>query len=167
MRNGSILFAFMIQLILSSTHAATARSTEKCHPGIAQTHSVGFVCKTSKNKTFKLVQKKSESWMDLDSGIIWSPALVDRYDRDKAKTACRKIKMELPSRQDFRLGEKHGFREVLPDMRDRFFWTSTAHSKSPNARLLFNGNFGTLFWVAYNNVPYESVRCIMRKSQSH
>lgn len=113
------------------------------------------------------IQQESKAiWRDEEAQTLWTDVLVERLDREQAKIACMRYTdglghtFQLPDRSDFETMEKHGGRSFLPNMKDHFFWTRTPHPISPNVRLVYNGNFGTLFWVMYNNIGYESVRCI-------
>ncbi len=103
-------------------------------------------------------------------GQIWSARLPERHRREKAKRACarqrfRGLRLRLPTAEDFQALEKSGLRHELPEMKDFFYWTSTAHPQAPNVRQLFNGSTGELNWVIYNNIFYESVRCVTNLSR--
>lgn len=164
-----ILVLSLAQSLAASANEAPARKCKELQP---RKLAVGSGCVTSSGAPFKLrVRAKGgrEVWEDLSSGLLWGDRLPARHDREEAKEACARSKdpgpgARLPTREELEQAESRGFREALPDMQDRFYWSSTAVPGSPAVRYVFNGNFGTSFVVMYNNIPYESVRCVAQAS---
>src|SRR5690606_37115440 len=87
-----------------------------------------------------------EVWKDSKSGLLWGDALDKRYSYYNAialdskgkvisESACKsddgkassanigEKTFGVPSRAEFFEAEKNGLREVVPNMRDRWFWS--------------------------------------------
>ena len=117
------------------------------------------VCVTSKGAKFKRVEKKyfGEAWQD-EAGMIWSDRIGSGNHYDVIDN-CKAIAGRLPSKGDFIRGEVNGIREVLPNMKDRWFWSSSVHPYySDYACYFFGGSGGGIF----NDGRYDglSVRCV-------
>ncbi len=155
----------LVAILLSvQTYAAAL----DCLSLTAKTLKPGVQCTTSKKIIFRLesiAANGDQLWEDIQSGIVWTDRLPERYAGIDAAAACAKLPElvcpnRLPLAKDFETLEAHGGREALPHMKDHFYWTGTTHPKAANARKIFSGNFGTTNWVSYINIPYESTRCI-------
>jgi hypothetical protein len=98
----------------------------KCQ-NVAELHlqKAGFRCLTTKGVAFERVEKPGfgEAWKDLSNGTIWSDLLASNASFDRALEICSGA---FPSVYDFLEAEKHGFREVLPNMKGHKFWTTTS-----------------------------------------
>lgn len=106
-----------------------------------------------------------EVWLDTRAQKVWTGPVEGRWHRDDAKNACDSVvfkdfKFRVPTAGEFLEMDRNGGRRHLVDMKDRFFWTQTSHKSSSNVRQVFNGNTGNLFWVMYNNITFDSVRCV-------
>lgn len=99
-----------------------------------------------KPKYYDFIQKHGNSWRDLTTGIVWLD--LSQVFRPKAKGKkherltnyfyavkyCRDLagkfnvpqghKLTLPNKEDFRIAERHGFRQVLPFMLHNWYWSS-------------------------------------------
>lgn len=133
-----------------------------CNDGSVDLRSaaVGFKCRTSKGSIFERVAKNNfgEAWKGPD-GLIWSD-FVGKYSQYDAVTTCKNLGGTLPSRADFERGEANGFREVLPNMKDRWFCSSSVHPKYSDHAYGFDGSVGNVGYV-YRTVN-DSVRCAGR-----
>ncbi|MGK5083925.1 hypothetical protein WDW37_11545 [Bdellovibrionota bacterium FG-1] len=121
----------------------------------------GFKCRTSKGWLFERVAKSSfgEAWKGPD-GWIWSDE-VGNYSQKDAVSTCKALGGILPSISDFERGEIYGFREVLPNMNNPVYWSSTIGPFVDNLN-------GYLFdsYAAYTYYDYRyyvhAVRCVVR-----
>ncbi|MGK5083942.1 hypothetical protein WDW37_11630, partial [Bdellovibrionota bacterium FG-1] len=87
---------------------------------------VGFKCLTSKGVKYERVARDGfgEAWKGPD-GLIWSD-FVGVYSQGFAKLTCRfDLGANLPDLSAFVRGEANGFREVLPNMIDRAYWSAS------------------------------------------
>ena len=121
------------------------------------------VCVTKKGAKFKRVAMEGfgEAWMgstgENGKQQIWSDRIgsANQYD---AIDNCKAIAGSLPSKEDFIRGEANGIREVLPNMKDHWFWSSSVHPDSSDYAYGFNDNDGDVEDVFRNF--YGSVRCV-------
>lgn len=128
---------------------------------------IEFKCSTSKGEVFERVVRANfgEAWKDSD-GLIWSD-VVGRSNQYDAVNKCKTLGGELPSRQDFERGKAKGIREVLPNMGDRCFWSSSVLPGSADDNgnaddaYVFSGNYGVID-NDNRNYSIDSVRCIGR-----
>ena len=122
--------------------------------------AVGFKCRTSKGAIYERVARDNfgESWKDSD-GLIWSDYIGSHSQRD-AVSSCLRLSGKLPAPADFKRGEANGFREVLPNMKDRWFWSSSVHPYDSDNAYGFNGYIGDIDY--YNRIYNNSVRCVGR-----
>lgn len=113
-------------------------------------------CTTSKGAVYERVSRDNfgEAWKGPD-GVIWSD-LVGQGSQDSVANTCKNLGGTLPERADFERGEANGFREVLPNMKDQWFWSS---SVNPSASVFF-GNNGVIYDGSRNG--YYSVLCVGR-----
>lgn len=127
---------------------------------------LGTVVITTTGHEFELIALKNgkESWRDLTSGLIWHDIEDDKITHYEAmekfpQTADKR----LPTIEEFEGAEKHGFREVLPNI-NYWFWSA---SFGPNYRAYgtdyargFNGYDGSSYYFIRGD--QVSVRCISR-----
>lgn len=120
--------------------------------------AVGFKCHTSTGAIFERVSRDGfgEAWKGPDD-LIWSDFVGEDSQYD-AVTTCKNLGGRLPSRADFERGETNGFREVLPNMKDRWFWSSTVISRHSAFAYGFNGDNGYVGYAA-RSLSDRSVRC--------
>lgn len=119
---------------------------------------VGTEVKTSKGFVFVLIVRKDgkESWKDDTSGLTWH----DTEDRNCTHhEAVEKFKDSLPTIEEFKTAEEHGFREVLPNM-GHWYWSSSLSSYVTAVARIFSGNDG--YGSFYYRGSFNSVRCIER-----
>ncbi len=121
---------------------------------------VGFKCRTSKGAIYERVARANfgESWKDSD-GLIWSDYIGSHSQYD-AVSLCQRLSGTLPARADFERGEANGFREVLPNMKDRWFWSSSVRPNYSAYAYDFNGDIGYIAY--YNRDSNYAVRCAGR-----
>jgi len=146
-------------------------------------------CSTRKDSTkfvkgvvWNLVARKRDAttkqlyaaWKDSESKLVWSDRLDVEYNhRDAMSIACTSEKarratagisgksFELPKIEQYEDAERHGIRDVLPNMRYSWFWSA---SLSPNYSGLargFHGSDGGSFDYLRDYGGY-SVRCVGR-----
>jgi len=146
-------------------------------------------CSTRKDSTkfvkgvvWNLVARKRDAttkqlyaaWKDSESKLVWSDRLDENYNhRDAMSIACTSESarratagisgksFELPKIEQYEDAERHGIRDVLPNMRYSWFWSA---SLSPNYSGLargFHGSDGGSFDYLRDYGGY-SVRCVGR-----
>ena len=122
--------------------------------------AVGFKCRTSKGAIYERVARDNfgESWKDSD-GLIWSDYIGSHSQYD-AVSSCRRLSGTLPAPADFKRGEANGFREVLPNMKDRWFWSSSVRPNNSYYAYGFDGGSGGGGYG--DRVSNFSVRCVGR-----
>jgi len=120
---------------------------------------VGHVVTTSKGFQFKLVSRDSgkESWLDIASGLTWHDREDESYTHHKA---VEKFGDSLPTIEEYRIAEKHGFREILPNM-DHWFWSSSLYPSNADYAQDFVGTYGSSGYGVRDSNFY-SVRCVGR-----
>ena len=120
---------------------------------------VGTTVITSKGFKFKLISRKKgkESWKDLTSKLTWRDREEKTYNHYEA---TEKFGDKLPTIEEFRIAEEHGFRDILPNTNGYFFWSA---SLSPNfsdfAQGFYGNNGGSGYGYRGND---SSVRCVGR-----
>lgn len=123
-----------------------------------RTAQLNVKCRTSKGSVYERVSRDNfgEAWKGPD-GLIWSDFVA--HDTHNAGEICKNQGGTFPSRDDFKRGEVNGFREVLPNMKDRIFWSS---SVAPYVHYFyyFDGNVGDFGYGFVDD--YASVRCVGR-----
>lgn len=132
--------------------------------------------RTSTGAVFRRVERDGfgRAWKAPD-GTIWSESHGDLVTDSAAASACAKIGGRLPTRRDFeRLraffeldsrgylteqgrGDLH---ELFPDMKGRWFWSSSVFPDDPEGNGAFHGDSGAIAWIS--RVNSLSVRCIGR-----
>lgn len=143
--------------------------------------------RTSTGAVFQIVSREGFGRaIKAPDGTIWSEyqGNFDNIGKDKdgivtdsaATRACAKIGGSLPTKQDFEKLkanfdlDQNGYltqqgrkdmNKVFPDMKDRFFWSSSVHPYGANYASFFNGYDGAFGYVSrsYND---GSVRCVGR-----
>jgi hypothetical protein len=135
---------------------------ENCIDGETDLHqvAVGFKCRTANGSIYERVARANfgEAWKGPD-GLIWSD-YVGSYSQYNAVKACKSIGGTLPARADFERGEANGFRELLPNIKVRWFWSSSVNPYDPYDAYVFNGYDG-IFYNDDRDYTY-SVRCVAR-----
>lgn len=107
------------------------------------------------NNEFQLVTRTAEGfeiYQGLRTGVIWSADLREgelNYLDNKVGTICGTNRPEfggisgnwiLPPVQRYIQALKYGIQEGLPEIKDRYYWTSTSHSFYVNSRYIFEGD---------------------------
>lgn len=125
-----------------------------------RTVASGFKCRTSKGAIYERVARVNfgEAWKGPD-GLIYGDFIGER-NQYKAFESCKNLGGELPSQADFERGEANGFREVLPNMKDRWFWSSSVYSNNHASGCSFNGYDGAITYVP--GYYTGSARCVWR-----
>src|SRR6204780_2251937 len=74
----------------------------------------------------------------LDCNVIHEVACPSPMGQ-KAEVGINDRNFSLPTRKDFDMAEKDGIREVVPNMKDSFFWTESAGIGAPEVGpVIFN-----------------------------
>jgi len=125
-----------------------------------------------------------EVWKDSKSGLLWGDAQDKRYMHYNAialdsnnnvisETACKSDEGKaanaqigekafgLPTKQEFGQAEKNGVREVVPNMRGRWFWSASVHPAHSYYAFGFLGDFGVVD-LGSRDLSFDSVRCVGR-----
>jgi hypothetical protein len=137
---------------------------------------VGTRFTTSKGVSFTLLFRSEsgrEAWRDEKSGVIWGDRLSRRVPRKEAAALCAssianenvvngKHLDALPTLDDFALAESHGFREVLPNMKDDYFWAASSVPGAANVGHVFSAGLGRPILILYRSINFDHVRCILR-----
>lgn len=127
---------------------------------------VGTKCKTSTGSIYERVYRANfgEAWKGPD-GLTWSDQ-VGSGTQYEAVNICKNLGATLPSINDFIRGDGYGFLETLPNMRDRFFWSSSLYSSpsdysdEPAEAYYFASAGGSTYHYPRNQV--DSIRCVVR-----
>jgi hypothetical protein len=104
-------------------------------------------------------------WQDTDpaaKGKIWFDEMKTSINQYNSESFCSaKNGQALPSKDDFELAEKHGVRDILKDMKNRWFWSSTLYPGSSDDAYVFGGYNGNVFYYYYrSNDNYNiAARC--------
>lgn len=116
---------------------------------------LGDIITTSKGYDF--VMLGHNIWKDVTSGITWYDMESKKYTYDDA---VKTFGTKLPTKEDFVAAEDHGFREILPNMKSNWFWSSSAYPYFTDFACGFDGACGGIY-NDFRNV-FGSVRCIAR-----
>jgi hypothetical protein len=124
--------------------------------------TVGFKCRTSKGAVFERVKRPGlgEAWKG-EGGQVWSDRIANA-DQYFAESHCSSVNASLPSADDFSVGEAQGFREVLPNMRNRAYWSRNVaqmNSIEDFVGIAFVGDDGAI--GADHQDSEFSVRCVV------
>lgn len=116
---------------------------------------------TSKDFQWELLSREEgkEVWKDLTSGLIWKDIEDQKYTYDEALEI---FKNSLPAKEEFEIAEKHGIREVLPNMCD-WFWSSSVNANNTDFARYFNGYNGYIF--NGNRDDKDAVLCCSREGE--
>lgn len=149
-----------LKALLAVKDGALTSQPEPCSSLDLRSAKVGVRCTTPKGAIFERVSRENfgEAWKGPD-GLIWSD-WVGRGTHEDAVQMCKNIGGELPSNADFERGRMNEFREVLPGMKDRWFWSSSPHPKRSNDSYSFYPDHG-IFEYGDRRLD-DSVRCVGR-----
>jgi hypothetical protein len=141
-----------------------AQMSVSCSSINLRTAQLHVKCTTSMGAVYERVSRDNfgESWKGPD-GLIWSDRVGSRSESDTQYNAvemCKNLGGALPSKADFERGEANGFREVLPNMKDRTFWSSSINPAVAISAYYFDDDGGDLD-LGYRG-KYSSVRCVER-----
>jgi hypothetical protein len=134
---------------------------------------VGASFTTSQGFSFTLVARSdsgAETWRDERAHLLWNDVETERVARKAAAALCarggegKKKAGELPTLEEYAAAERHGFREVLPHMTDRYFWVNSTVPNAPNVGHVFSGNLGRAILITYRSINFENVRCVRREA---
>jgi hypothetical protein len=171
-----VFLPILIVLVASTISARSGYVPAECGSLDLRKLPVGQGCNTSKGRQFILMHRSAsgkEAWMDSTTTIVWGDKLTERIRRRAAKELCGKVVpeensfgnyhlSELPTLDDFKAAEANGFREVLPNMEDHFYWADSSVPGAKNIGHIFNGSLGKPEIVVYRSINFENVRCIER-----
>ncbi|MFL5813526.1 MAG: hypothetical protein ACJ763_08105 [Bdellovibrionia bacterium] len=126
----------------------------------SSTEPVGTRCNTFNNAVYERVSKAGfgAAWKGPD-GLVWSD-LIGEATQAGAALKCQKLGGRLPTQQEFQRNEMYGLRQILPNMRDHYFWSASPGTHA--ARFFyyaFGGSNGIPFF--YNpELDFISFRCV-------
>lgn len=126
-----------------------------------------------------------EVWMDMSSGLLWGDRLESMgigVGKDKggmknigdsvckskwgkaASTHITERDFVLPTNEEFRIAEKNGLREVVPNIKDERYFSSTRNPADPEIVYAFYGSTGTVAVGQCSRGRFStySVRCVGR-----
>lgn len=134
-------------------------------------------CLTSSGVVFK---RQDGGWRDTaPRGKFWPEEYRIHLDQKEAKDYCESLGLALPSGypssangkygfpnrdSDFVIAEKHGLRELFPDMFSHWFWSNSddpEHLEYGDLVYVFNGYNGTITFVRRTHrYGLSAVRCM-------
>jgi hypothetical protein len=125
-----------------------------------RTAQIHVKCMTSKGTVFERVSRDNfgEAWKGPD-GLIWSDR-IGSNSQNYAMEMCKYLGGALPSRADLERGEAFGFREVLPRMKDQWYWSSSLNPVNSCYAASLHGNSGDIIHDHLENK--FSFRCVGR-----
>jgi hypothetical protein len=126
-----------------------------------RTSPVGLKCMTTDGSVYERVSVSGfgMGWK-APNGLVWSGRLAFRVDYNTAADLCDQLGGEIPSRNDFMLGQVHGLREVLQETKYFNQWTST--TCGDEASYMTGTDGGPDVECEYRSNQSASVRCIKR-----
>ena len=142
-----------------------------------RTAPIGFQCKTSKNITFERVEREGfgEAWKDLNTNFIWSEKIGEFKNtgdvqdetiiHSDATAACEDIEASLPRKEQFKTSKKNGFQEVLPNMENDTYWSSTIYAGNIHDAWLLFLSIGLSYFDTESRERPLSVRCIYEEKK--
>jgi hypothetical protein len=172
------IFLTMLTALLGTIFPAPAEGkrmvTNQCKDYDLRTVKPDFACRSSKGNTFRLTHRAedgSEVWLDRHSGLQWGDKLPERIRRKAAAELCARqvegrtkvgslLLNRLPTLAELEGAESRGIREVLPHMKDHFYWIDSSVPGAKNIGHVFNGNVGKPEIVVYRSINFENVRCV-------
>src|ERR1035437_8937640 len=91
-----------------------------------RTCEVGTIVISKTGHEFELLERTNgkDVWKDLTSGLVWFDMEKEKYTHNEA---VEKFKDRLPTIEEFAEAEKHGFRDILPNIEDRWFWSASLY----------------------------------------
>lgn len=176
--NMNQVFLALLTALLGTIFAPPAEGkrmvTNECKDYDLRAVKPDFACRSSKGSIFRLTHRAgdgSEIWLDRYSGIQWGDKLPERIRRKAAAELCAKpvdgrtkvgtlLLNRLPTLAEFEGAEARGFREVMPHMKDHFYWADSSVPGAKNIGHVFNGNVGKPEIVVYRSINFENVRCV-------
>lgn len=170
MKSPMIFVVFVLSVLVGCSHVDTKRvpasSDNKSPCGLEGStderiedcsHQEG-----SKKAGFVLVSRSrdfKEIHQDIETGILWSdrfPSAMKHQDALKACATLKGNKWKLPSVRHYRIADRHGIRDALPNMSYRFWSVAKAHLSS--VAQTFYGLDGKMSERSRDN--RYSVRCV-------
>lgn len=108
---------------------------------------------------YKFQDMENGAWKDLATGITWHDVEPEKYTHYQA---VEKFGDRLPTIEEFETAEKHEFREILPNIKNRWFWSSSLDSSNPEYARIFSGDYGCSDY-GVRDCSYYSVRLVSRE----
>jgi hypothetical protein len=142
------------------------RIVDKVDPPACRTRppqvSEGFQCRTTRGVRFERILEPAPGWRDLGrNGKVWFDQITNEVSQPEAIALCEGIpKQILPTKEDFRQAERHGFQEVLNDMFQFYYWS---RSSVPDQDLAYGFSSGANVLATMNKgagVGYVAARCV-------
>ena len=164
MQNWNLILGILAVLVICPVESVQA-ATGPCAELDLRKVLVGSECKTTKGVEFKLISRDATSaaevWKDKTSGLTWYDTLPQAGDHNYAINTCTlDLKLNLPIVEDFKTGEAHGFREVLPNSANKAFWSLSVHPNDTDGAYAFSGKVGRVGFVPRG--VNLAVRCVER-----
>jgi hypothetical protein len=185
--------AWLLDLMIPKAMAASYTTEDRVKnctglPGANKTTKSGakwnLVARSRDPKTGKYY----EVWKDAQSGLLWGDRLDSKYSHYSAvaldstgkvlsEYACKsnegtravagigEKKFGLPTINEYAQAEKNGVREVLPNMKDYWFWSASLDPNNTDSAQFFvgfNGDSGSGYRDGGSRGNHVSVRCVGR-----
>jgi len=167
----------IFQLVNASLdhEAGTAPVMKQCQNMDLRKAPENTICRTYKTGAqWQLVtrtEKGHEVWKDINTGLLWSDTLDSHSNFDTAQDRCHAhdsfdargqladVNFVVPSADDFITAEQDGIREVVPNMKYQFFWSSSVNPNYAGTAFGFDGDYGNV--VGFDRSSLDgSVRCV-------
>lgn len=124
----------------TTSHRSLASATDipTCKSINIRQAKIGTVCLTAGAQlpsVFRLIDRSEdgkETWKDTRTGIAWADKLDNTLTLNAAQAACKQYSagpngvFSLPTKSHFEKSRRDGFSQVLPNLKDTYFWTSTS-----------------------------------------
>jgi len=93
--------------------------------------------------------------------MTWYDETKSRVHQYKAEIICENRETRLPTRDDLYLAEKHGIREIIPDMKNKLSWSSSVDPDRSGYAYGFYGFSGRInYGYRDKRGDDNSVRCV-------
>lgn len=100
----------------------------------------GTIVITSKGFEFIRLEGDEEAWRDLTTGLKWLDREPKIYTYEQAMKKFNSSDKRLPTLEEFKEAENHGFREVLPNMNHEYLSASLYPDDCDSVRLIDGSN---------------------------
>lgn len=112
---------------------------------------------------FEWTEAKPGYWKDEATGLVWGPKIGELNFQDAQKAAAKlndlDLKWSVPTKKEWLMAEIHDVREVLPNIKNRY-WSSSPYPTYSDIAYFFYGVYGSTGPGVRTNTL--SVRCVGR-----